>query len=297
MASHKLSEWLSGEVDIWTKMGTMKDERGGDEPELPQRSGVDLDQKELRRFHRFYPVAAVLLCLIFAAVLLLTIAELPRYGEAEDPTNNEVSRRYLEQGIEDTGAVNAVAGMISAYRGFDTLGEAHVLFTAVAAVMILLEEGFSERRRAQERREEALCDLSRDPIVHEIVRLVVPCVLLFGLYVVLNGHLSPGGGFSGGAILGAGLILHALGHGFDQTERLVNEKVYGAVKVTALLLYALMMLYFIFTGANGLPSVVPLGTPGRILSAGLIRPINIVVGMEVACTMYGLYSLFQRGRI
>ena len=77
----------------------------------------------------------------------------------------------------------------------------------------------------------------------------------------------------------------------------MNEKVYGAVKVTALLLYALMMLYFIFTGANGLPSVVPLGTPGRILSAGLILPINIVVGMEVACTMYGLYSLFQRGRI
>ncbi len=295
MSSKRFSDWLSGKTDIWEQMSAVR-ERPKDLTPV-SAPPVELDRRELAIYRKLYPMAAVLLCLVFAAVLLFTVSELPRFAAADDPTNNEVSERYLEQGLAETGAVNAVAGMISAYRGFDTLGEAHVLFTAVAAVMILLEEGFSERRRRAEQREERLCDLSRDPVVHQIVRLLVPAILLFGIYVILNGHLSPGGGFSGGAILGAGLILHALGCGFERTERLVNEKVYGSVKVTALLLYALMMLYFIFTGANGIPSIVPLGTPGAILSAGLILPINIVVGMEVACTMYGLYSLFQRGRI
>ena len=291
-----LSSWLSGEVDIWTKMGSMQDERGGNQTEATHIQPA-LADRELRLFRRFYPVAAVILCLVFSFVLILTVSNLPRYGMAEAPVNNEVAARYLSQGVQDTGAVNAVAGMISNYRGFDTLGEAHVLFTGVAAVMILLEEALTERQRRRERREEALCDLSKDSITHGIVRILVPCILIFGLYVILNGHLSPGGGFSGGSILGAGLILHALGFGFENTERLVNERVYGAVKVTALLLYALMMLYFIFMGANALNAHIPLGTPGAILSAGLILPINIVVGMEVACTMYGLYSLFQRGRI
>jgi len=57
------------------------------------------------------------------------------------------------------------------------------------------------------------------------------------------------------------------------------------------------MLYFFFTGANGMDAWIPRGTPGNIFSAGFILPVNFVVGFEVACTMYGLYSLFRRGRI
>lgn len=70
--------------------------------------------------------------------MLLTAADLPPYGSDTAPTVNEVARRYVEQGTEETGAVNTVAGMILDYRAFDTLGESFVLFTAMCAVTILL---------------------------------------------------------------------------------------------------------------------------------------------------------------
>lgn len=59
-----------------------------------------------------------------------TVVALPPFGEADNPYNNEVSQRYIEKGIEETGAINFVAGMILDYRAFDTLGESFVLFTA-----------------------------------------------------------------------------------------------------------------------------------------------------------------------
>ena len=52
-----------------------------------------------------------------------------------------------------------------------------------------------------------------------------------------------------------------------------------------------------FSGANGLPSGISLGVPGAILSGGLILPLNIAVGFVVCCTMYALFSLFQRGEV
>lgn len=67
------------------------------------------------------------------------------------------------------------------------------------------------------------------------------------------------------------------------------------VKVTALLLYGLIALHFFYTGANGLEHLFPLGEPGAILSGGIILPINICVGTEVACTIYAFYALFRRG--
>lgn len=67
---------------------------------------------------------------VLAGIFLLTAAALPRFGDPEAPTMNEVARRYLEDGVEETGAVNAVAGMILEYRAFDTFGESAVLFAA-----------------------------------------------------------------------------------------------------------------------------------------------------------------------
>lgn len=256
-----------------------------------------LEEAELRFFKTIYPIVAVVLCILLSTVLVLTVAYLPPFGRETSPTNNEVSQRYVEDAVSETGAVNAVAGMIIYFRGFDTLGEAHVLFTSVCAVMILLMTEPDKNLLRRERREERLYDLTRDPILREVVRILVPVIFLFGIYVIFNGHLSPGGGFSGGTIIGAGLILHSVAFGFADTEHYFNEKVYDAIKVTALLIYSAIMLYFFYTGANDLPAWIPRGTAGNIFSAGFILPINFVVGFEVACTMYGLYSLFRRGRI
>ena len=122
-------------------------------------------------------------------------------------------------------------------------------------------------------------------------------MLLLGVYVVLNGHLSPGGGFSGGAIMGAGLILYVTAFGFAKMRRFFTYKTYQRVVLVALLTYALSKCYSFYTGANHIESVIPLGTPGAILSSGLILVLNICVGFIVACTMYCFYAVFRKGEL
>lgn len=84
-----------------------------------------------------------LLTLLFLAVigyfLVITVAEMPVFGEAANPANNEVPARYTEQAVEDTGSVNVVSSIILDYRALDTLGEATVLFVAIAAVIATLK--------------------------------------------------------------------------------------------------------------------------------------------------------------
>lgn len=136
-----------------------------------------------------------------------------------------------------------------------------------------------------------------DAILQKCAKLVVPIILVFGIYIVLNGHISPGGGFSGGAVIGAGFILYLSAFGFEATERFMNARVIKWTTFGALLVYCLAKSYSFFTGANHLESGIPLGTPGAILSSGLILILNICVGMVVACTMYSFYALVRRGRI
>lgn len=252
-----------------------------------------LEHGGVRTFRRIYPWMAGLLALVLVAFLLLAVLDLPPFGAADAPAHNEVMDRYVREGMAETGAVNAVAGVILDYRAFDTLGESHVLFTASAAVLILLLTGAhvqTEPRRIRE-------IMEADPILRNTARVLTPVILLFGLYVILNGHLGPGGGFAGGAIVGGGLILYTIAFGFSGLERWMNERSCGWIIAGCLCFYSLAKCYSFFCGANGLETIFSPGSPGRILSAGLILPLNAAVGMVVACTMYGFYAVFQRGRI
>ncbi len=249
--------------------------------------------KEIKVFHFFYRLSSIALCLLLISVLLLTVSYLPAIGDEFSPDNNEVSARYVERGMEESGAVNMVANMILSYRGFDTFGETCVLFIAATCVLVLLRRSEEEIENMKE------TDWKYEPkpnaILQLITRILTPIIFLFGFYIIMNGHLSPGGGFSGGAVIGAGLILYVTTFGFHKTQRFFSEKTYDRVKVAALALYSVTMFYYFYTGANMLKNVIPLGTPGNILSSGMILPINIFVGLEVACTMYAFFAMFRRG--
>ncbi len=84
-------------------------------------------------------VFTILLMGMIGYFLVITVAEMPPFGDAANPAFNELSRRYLEQSVEDTGVVNIVSAIITDYRAFDTLGEATVLFVAIAAVIATLK--------------------------------------------------------------------------------------------------------------------------------------------------------------
>lgn len=259
----------------------------------PQEHGVKI-------FGRLYAFMALVLCAIIIITLLVTVSYLPEFGHPDNPNNNEVVEKYNTDGLEDTGATNVVAGMILDYRAFDTLGESHVLFVAAVCVMILLrlehtKDGKpTDKKRAAEENDR-LYEPKNDKILQCSARILVPVIIMYGIYVILNGHISPGGGFSGGAIIGAGLILYVNAFGFEKATRIMNRKNYAVISVVPLLFYALAKGYSFFTGANHLESGIPKGTPGAILSGGLILPLNICVGLVVACTMYHFYTLFRKG--
>lgn len=250
----------------------------------------------LRRFRKLYTVISILVCLIIIGTLLYTVSYLPVFGNPDNPVNNEVSQRYIEKGIEETGAVNIVTGMILDYRAFDTLGESHVLFTACCVVFILLRLDKRDKKSVEEvEAEDRNYEPKNDTILQKVARILIPPIFVFGIYVILNGHLSPGGGFSGGAIIGAGLILYLNAFGFKKTGKFFSLRLHKVISILALGFYSVAKSYSFFTGANHLESFISNGTPGNILSSGLILPLNIAVGMVVACTMYGFYVMFRKG--
>ena len=98
-----------------------------------------------------YDSLAVVVCLTVIITLLVTVSWLPRFGGVHNPPENEVYTRYVENELEEAGAVNTVAGMILDYRAFDTLGESNVLFIAVCSVLILLRADRKEKGRHVDR--------------------------------------------------------------------------------------------------------------------------------------------------
>ena len=249
--------------------------------------------KGVKFINRLYRLSAVLVLCFIIVFLMSTVVALPPFGEADNPYNNEVSQRYIEKGIEETGAINFVAGMILDYRAFDTLGESFVLFTAMCAVTMLMNA--PGRRRVRKLDYEVL-DYYQDPIIRTVCKFVIPIILVFGVYILLNGHLSPGGGFSGGAIMASALIIYGLVWGGERASKAIPAKVLKIIVLCALGFYACSKTYSFFTGANHLHSIISPGVPG-ILSAGLILPLNVAVGFVVCCTMYSFYMYFQRGEL
>lgn len=138
----------------------------------------------------------------------------------------------------------------------------------------------------------------KDAILREIGKLVIPFIQIFGIYVIFNGHLSPGGGFSGGTILGVSLILYKLIEEPGEASIRISEKTVMLFMCFSLMLYGILKGYSFISGGGELDLLeIPLGVPGRILSGGMLLPLNIAVGVIVCFTIYTFYTLFNKGEI
>ncbi|MBS7527777.1 MAG: hypothetical protein PWP51_1147 [Clostridiales bacterium] len=89
------------------------------------------------------PIVATLLTVCFIGFLLLAVVEMPAVGADSLPMHNEVMDKYVDDAIEDTGAINIVAAIILDYRAFDTFVEASVIFTALVCILIVLKRSGS----------------------------------------------------------------------------------------------------------------------------------------------------------
>ena len=150
------------------------------------------------------------------------------------------------------------------------------MFLAVAAVMMLLlrdEKNTDEHDQQKQEREDGILAAHPDLILRRAAWVLVPFVFLFALYVLLNGEVSPGGGFSGGTILGAGLILYSAAYGPKRMRVLMDARRYAAVRTFGLVLYVVLYGIYIFLGANQMPNYL----------TGMTLLIDLAVGLVVAC--------------
>lgn len=289
-----LKAWVNGEEAI-----LHADEYIANREETKKKPWIKMPTLQgIKENKSIYSFLCVLISVIFIVIMLMVVIELPTFGQPVNPSNNEVMERYLEKGIEETGAINFVAGMILDYRAFDTFGESNVLFLAVISVLLLLKRDKKniDAREDRETAEDEEFDHSDAKSILRIgAKYLSPVIILYGIYVILNGHLSPGGGFSGGSIIGAGLILYAAANGHEKMHTFFTFRTFTIISVACLLTYCGCKSYSFFTGANHVGYPIPKGTPGMILSSGFILPLNICVGLIVACTMYGFYALFTKG--
>ena len=307
-AFSRLLDWLeNGDQALEEEMEGSLSEKGENAPletkrrkkKKAKQTGFSKTNTSYRAYADtwWYRILAIFVCVSLIGLLLYAAVRMPRFGSADTLIDSEVTEFYVTHTLEETGAVNIVTGIILDYRGFDTLGESHVLFIAVCTVLLMLSikgEKDEEKRLMQSAYEQRF-EPDHDVILQSSARVLTPLTLVFGLYIIFNGHLSPGGGFSGGAILGAGLILYQNAFGYEKIEKFFTFKTFRWVSVCSLLFYSLAKGYHFFTGANHLDNGISPGIPGNIFSAGLLLPLNFVVGMVVACTMYALYTMFRKG--
>lgn len=228
--------------------------------------------------------AAVLLLLlglgaIFASLLL----------DFEPATElNLTASYYAERGAQETGATNLITAILVTYRGLDTLGEVTVLFLAAAIVGLVLARG----RQAGATDESGA---AAAPPVGELLEtgrnLLVPLIMLLGVYVIANGHLTPGGGFQGGAILASAILLILL---TDPMRRFSHRLIARLESVSGLVFVGMGVLGIVLAGGFLDNRFLPLGTLGEMFSAGAIPIIYAFVGLKVGAEFSSmLVSLSQ----
>lgn len=234
-------------------------------------------------------LVSISMTLIIITFLLVGITEMPEFGSASNPAHNEVMERYVVEGVHETGAMNIVTGMILDYRAFDTFIEATVLFTACISILMFLKTADSTDGNNW---------FSDNIIIINVAKILVPAVQIFGLYVIVNGHLSPGGGFAGGTLLGVSMILYRYIFGVREVNKIYSFDKLMKLMSFSLLTYGTIKGYSFITGGGHYKGFTPpLGTPGNIFSAGYILPLNVLVGLIVGITFYFIVSVFEKGEI
>ncbi|MEA2382888.1 MAG: multicomponent Na+:H+ antiporter subunit [Solirubrobacteraceae bacterium] len=211
------------------------------------------------------------------ALLVWAVGGLPDFGHPRGPYATLAPQIMLNE----RHVANAVTGINFDLRGFDTLGEELILFVAALGAAVLLRAQRTERTTEQA----AAAEERRGPDTADSLRalgaVLVGPVLLLGVYVVVHGALTPGGGFQGGVLLaGALLLVYAAGQvaAVQRVRPVTMVEVADAVGAASYVLVALAGLVF---GVAVMDNVLPTGTTGSLLSGGTVPVLSVAVGVEV----------------
>lgn len=193
-----------------------------------------------------------------------------------------LAKRYVELVPQDLGAPNVITGILLTYRAFDTLGEVAVLFMVAAGVGLVLRK---RNKRSSEKRPRQASE-----IVQTGAQVLVPLIAIFAAYIIMNGHLSAGGGFQGGAVIASSVLLLLLA---DPQQRLDLDFLSSTESIAGVL--------FVLAGVAGLIVAdgfldnrwLPLGEFGAFFSAGAIPLLSVLLGIKVGCELSVIIDRFR----
>jgi len=191
--------------------------------------------------------------------------------------NTYLKDQYLANFMEDVGGQNAVTAIYLGYRVYDTLFEALILVISVVAVAHM---SWTDTTSVKEGRQSEVKDLKMAVF---IMRIICPIILLFGAYLILNGHISAGGGFQGGLAIASFFICRYYIHGiYDISIKKVMK--FEELIFINIIIIAIIAVFL------GTAAYIPMEYNTIFQDVYLII-MNALIGLKVAC---GFFVLFYR---
>lgn len=222
----------------------------------------------------FFLLSAVALACVFA----MAYSRLAPAGFVRSPYGDMVNAITVPE-LHITDAVTAVNFDI---RGFDTLGEEFILFTSVSGVVLLMRRREDEPAGDHEDKiRERNVPPASDAVRVTALLLLAPTVL-FGIYIVTHGQVSPGGGFQGGVILSTAPLLLYLCADYAQFRRATPRRLIEVAGALGAAGYILIGLACVLSGGLFLQNFLPPGKSGSLTAGGIVPLIDIAVGIEVS---------------
>lgn len=180
--------------------------------------------------------------------------------------------------LED-GSANIVTAIVVNYRSFDTLGEVSVLFIAAFGVALVLGVGTKKYKFPN----------TPSFILKTGARLVFGIILMNGVFMFIHGHLTPGGGFPGGSMIAAAILLLYIADDEFRIKITTLKKVEGVAGI----LYAGVGLVGLVAATYFLENFLNTGVVGQLLSGGIIPLVYIVIGLKVGAELSGIVENFM----
>lgn len=194
----------------------------------------------------------------------------------------QVGQTIVNRAPEEVGTANVVTSVVLAYRGLDTLGELTILFTAAIGAGLVLGAGHSARDAE---------DVAAGFILRVAADLLFPFLILVGAYIILHGHLTPGGGFQGGAILAAAFFVPLLA----EPGRPFSERTAALLEGGAGILFIVIGAAALLERGQFLAPLLGVGTLGELFSAGSLPILYLAVGLKVGAELAGLLARMASG--
>lgn len=190
-----------------------------------------------------------------------------------------VGQVIQQQSVGATGAANMVTSVVLGYRGIDTLGELSILFAASAAGGLVLGRRTGGQTAVVPKKPGFILSSGTD--------LLFPLLLVAGLYIVLHGHLTPGGGFQGGVLLATALFLPVL----SGRSQPLNHRVLSLIEGLAGAAFIATGLLALYSGGEFLQPLLTPGDVGELVSAGTLPVLYLAVGLKVGAELAGLLAM------